>query len=101
MENENVRQSWEWETDFEHSFWLDIGEKEGVQSLEENKNEETARVPKRFAILSIEEMDKILEEKKLSKNRTNNKLVSAWQHLKVGISRRIFKSHADGSNNKM
>ena len=34
MENENVRQSWEWETDFKHSFWLDIGEKDGVQSLE-------------------------------------------------------------------
>ena len=31
MENENIRQSWEWETDFEQSFWLDIGEEEGPE----------------------------------------------------------------------
>ena len=31
MENESIRQSWEWETDFEQSFWLDIGEEEGPE----------------------------------------------------------------------
>ena len=30
MENENTRQSWEWEIDFEQSLWIDIGEEEGV-----------------------------------------------------------------------
>ena len=45
MENKNIRQSWEWETDFDQSFWLDIGEEEGLQSLVDNKNDETAREP--------------------------------------------------------
>ena len=30
---ERKRQSWEWETDFEQSFWLNIGEEEGLESL--------------------------------------------------------------------
>ena len=63
MENENIRQSWEWETDFEQSFWLDIGEEEGLELLVDNKNDKTARESKRFATLPNEEMDKILEEK--------------------------------------
>ena len=75
MENENIRQRWEWETDFEQSFWLDIGEEVGLQSLVDNKNDETAREPKRFATLSNEEMDKILEEKYSVKTEWNNKLV--------------------------
>ena len=72
MENKNIRQSWEWETDFEQSFWLDIGEKEGLQSLVNNKNDETAREQKCFATLFNEEMDKILEEK----HSVKTKLVS-------------------------
>ena len=59
MENENIRQSWEWETDFEQSFLLD--EEEGLTKLLVNRKE-TAREPKRFATLSNEEMVKILEE---------------------------------------
>ena len=43
MENENTRHSWEWETDFEQSLWIDIGEE---QSLIDNENDETAREPK-------------------------------------------------------
>ena len=46
MENENTRHSWEWETDFEQSLWVDIGEEEGVESLVDNENNETAREPK-------------------------------------------------------
>ena len=57
MENENIRQSWEWETDFQQSFWLDIGAEEGLQLLVDNKNDETVREPKRFATFSNEEMD--------------------------------------------
>ena len=96
MENENIRQSWEWETDFEQSFWLDIGA-EGLQLLVDSKNDETAREQKRFATLSNEEMDKVLEEKISVKTKQTGQ----WQHLKVGLSHRIFKINADGSNNKM
>ena len=46
MENENTRQNWEWETDFEQSLWVDIGEEERAESLVDNKNDETAREPK-------------------------------------------------------
>ena len=46
MENENTRHSWEWETDFEQSLWVDIGEEEGLESLDDNENDETAREPK-------------------------------------------------------
>ena len=95
MENKNIRQSWEWETYFEQSFWLDIGEK-GLQSLVDNKNDKTAREPKCFATLSNEEMDRILEEK----HSVKTKQTGQRQHLKVGLSHRIFKIHADGSNNK-
>ena len=63
MENKNIRQSWERETDFEQSLWLDIGEKEGLQSFDNKNDELTAREPKCFATLSNEEMDKILKEK--------------------------------------
>ena len=31
MENENTRHSWEWETAFKQSLWVDIGEEEGVE----------------------------------------------------------------------
>ena len=61
MENENIRQSWKWETDFEQSFWFDIGEEEGLTKMLVNRNE-TACEPKRFATLSNEEIVKILEE---------------------------------------
>ena len=46
MEYLNTRHSWEWETDFEQSLWVDIGEEEGVESLVDNENNETAREPK-------------------------------------------------------
>ena len=46
MENENTRHNWEWETDFEQSSWVDIGEEEGLESLVDNENDETAREPK-------------------------------------------------------
>ena len=47
MKNENTRHSWEWETDFEQSLWVDIGEEEGVESLAvDNENDETACEPK-------------------------------------------------------
>ena len=46
MENENIRHSWEWGTDFEQSLWVDIGEEEGVESLVDNENDETACEPK-------------------------------------------------------
>ena len=46
MENENTKHSWEWETDFEQSLWVDIGEEEGVESSVDNENDETAREPK-------------------------------------------------------
>ena len=39
MKNENTRHSWEWETDFEQSLWVDIGEEEGVESLVDNEND--------------------------------------------------------------
>ena len=66
---------------------------------EVNKNYETACGPKRFATLSNEEMDNILEEKNSVK--TKQTTTGQWQHLKVGLSHRVFKIHADGSNNKM
>ena len=66
---------------------------------EVNKNYETARESKRFATLSNEEMDNILEEKNSVK--TKQTTTGQWQHLKVGLSHRVFKIHADGSNNKM
>ena len=39
MEYLNTRHSWEWETDFEQSLWVDIGEEEGVESLVDNEND--------------------------------------------------------------
>ena len=45
MENENIWRCLEWETDFEQSFWLDIGEEEGLESLVDNENDETVREP--------------------------------------------------------
>ena len=45
MENENTRHNWEWETDFEQSSWVDIGEEEGLESLVDNENDETVREP--------------------------------------------------------
>ena len=47
LENKNtIRNSWEWETDFEQSLWVDIGEEEGVESLVDNENDETVDEPK-------------------------------------------------------
>ena len=62
IENESIRQSWEWETDFEQSFLFDIGKEESLTKILVNRSE-TAREPKRFATLSNEELVKILEEK--------------------------------------
>ena len=45
IENKNTRHSWELETDFGQSLWIDIGE-EGVESLVDNENDKTAREPK-------------------------------------------------------
>ena len=36
MENEDIRESWEWETDFEQSFCLDIGEHECLERGQQN-----------------------------------------------------------------
>ena len=88
MENENIRQSWEWETDFEQSFLLDIGEEEGLTKLLVNRNE-TAREPK---CLWTKKWLKIWK-KTLGENKTNWSVAT--------FKGRIFKIHADGSNNKM
>ena len=88
MENENIRQSWEWETDFEQSFLLD--EEEGLTKLLVNRKE-TAREPKRFATLSNEEMVKILEEN--TRWKQNKQQTGQWQHLKVGLSHIEYLKH--------
>ena len=65
MENENIRQSWEWETDFEQSFLLD--EEEGLTKLLVNQNASPLCPTKKWLKFW---------KKTLGENKTNNKLVS-------------------------
>lgn len=95
MENDNTRQDYEWETDFEPSFRLNFGEEEYV-SLVDNEKNETARQPKRFATLSNEEMDKILEEKHSVKTkRTTNWSVATFKGRwsPMNIFKKLYRNY--------